>query len=439
MSQRFTSASLGDLLDPAFSITIDAVRHDRDAILAQGAALAASLPSGRLIRTPAGDPFSALVGLEAAWRAGSLPVPDAEAQVPTPLPESASHLDAAPADLALVLATSGSSGTPRLPTFRFESIALSASRIALYLGLSRDDTLAIKLPCDHGFGLIGQLLAAAVVGSQVVWCGGAFSEDRAARLLASPISVVSGVPHMLRELCAIFETAPPEKRLAIRSVGSAGAPLGRPLMTELVQLFESAIVWNQYGCTEAGPRLTAMPSYHPAFFAGTVGRAIPGVELWLDGPEGQPGAICFATDTAMVGYWGDPERTEAMRAGRGWRSGDIGVIDELDRLHVLGRVDDLVKVRGEKVSLRALAAGAERAGASAAHACAVPDTRSPGDVRIILAYEAPRPLERLAIVAEIQPLPLPRRMLWWPSLPRLSNGKIDRQTIDAILTAEESQ
>ncbi len=296
----------------------------------------------------------------------------------------------------------------------------------------------MQLPCDHGFGLIGQLLAAAAVGAQVVWCGGPFPEERARRLVEARPTVIAGVPYMLRALRDTLGAASDAVRDGVRVVGSAGGALHPLLLRELGETFPAAVVWNQYGCTEAGPRLTAMPSFHPAFYAGTVGRAIPGVRLWIEGPQGQPGRICFATDTAMVGYWGEPEATAVARVEDGWRTGDLGVIDELDRLHVLGRADDVVKIRGEKVALQQVSQCAERAGATAAFTVFVPDRLQPMEGRLILVYEAPRPLDRLRIAAEMPPGGMPRRMLWWPSLPRLATGKLDRASIEAIILAEES-
>jgi len=432
-----TNHSLRRFVDPGFVLVQDGASFDLNAILDLAEHM--KVPEGRRIVIPAGDPLTTLVGIEAAWRQGAIPVPDANATAASALPDVPHALELADeASLALVLRTSGSTGAPRLPAFTADAIALSAQRIALYLGLVRDDVIAMQLPCDHGFGLIGQIFAAVFTGCRLVWCGSPYPAERAARLLETPPTVIAGVPHMLRGLRDTLRDAPTTVRDGIRIVGSAGGPLHPLLLRELGKDFPEAIIWNQYGCTEAGPRLTAMPSIHPAFFAGTVGRQIPGVKLWIDGQPGQPGEIAFATDTAMVGYWGDPEATAAMRVDGGWRTGDIGVIDELDRLHVLGRADDLVKVRGEKVALQEVSRGAERAGATAAFAVFVPDRRQPVDGRIILVYEAPRPIDRLAIAAEMPPHGFPRRILWWPALPRLANGKLDRGTIESTILAEES-
>jgi acyl-coenzyme A synthetase/AMP-(fatty) acid ligase len=140
----------------------------------------------------------------------------------------------------------------------------------------------------------------------------------------------------------------------------------------------------------------------------------------------------------MTGYWGDPESTDMMRVSGGWRTGDIGVIDELDRLHVLGRADDVIKIRGEKVSLQSISRAAEEFGASAAHAVFVPDRQQPMEGRIILVYESPEPLDRLKLAAAMPRHGMPKRMLWWPKLPRLASGKLNRTAIDAIIIDEES-
>jgi len=406
---------LADLVHPAFRLIDQHGTTNLDGL----AAAASPLARGTVFEVPAADPRAALIGLESAWMAGAVPLPSARCSAPRDLGPSD--------DSALVLRTSGSTGTPRLPTFTAAAVMTAARRIASYLTLSADDTVALLLPCDHGFGLVGQLLAAASVGATVVWCGRPFPAERAQAIVDARATVVAAVPYGLTQLAEHLAPQP-----QIRQVGSAGGPLLPHVASRLALAFPAAVLWNQYGCTEAGPRLAAIPSTSPAFASGTVGRPIAGVKLWVDAPEPRaPGAICFASDTAMRGYLGAPEATEAARrtapdGTRGFTTGDVGVLDEADRLHVVGRVDDLVKLRGERVSLDAVARAAERAGADAALAIVA------GDDTLVVVYEGPNELRASALVRELPSGIAPRRMLKLPALPRLASGKLDRTAIDAL-------
>lgn len=409
-------------------------------LIARGRELAPSLPDAAngALEVPAQGPVQALIHIEAALARGLIPLPSTRARTPKVL--------AIPRDLqgaALGLRTSGSTGAPRLPVFAWDAVVRSAQRIADYLGLVPDDEVALLQPLDHGFGLVGQLLSAIAAGAAVTDCASPYPDERAEAVATSQASVVAAVPHTLLQLADHLPEIDPAAALRLRSVGSAGGRLAPALARRLSLAFPEAVIWNQYGCTEAGPRLAAVPSSHIAFYTGTVGRAIRGVHLWIGAsasgevmPAGRPGEICFASDTQMLGYLGDPEATARQRrslgTAHGFWTGDLGVLDPEDRLHVLGRADDLVKVRGERVSLEAVARGAEAVGARAAIALLVEPEPEAADGTLVLVYEADEELHPSALARALPTQMLPRRMLWVPQLPRLPSGKVDRGAVESL-------
>lgn len=411
-------------------------------IAAAARSLAPGLPAPEVapvIEVPAREPVALLTHLEAAFLRGLVPVPSARAKVATAI---AVTPDLPGADLALY--TSGSTGSPRLPAFAFPALMRAARRVAGYLGLQRDDEIALLQPLDHGFGLIGQLFAAIAGGAAIVDCSSPYPDERAEAVANAQATVVAAVPHTLQELAEHLPEIDPAAAHHLRSVGSAGGRLPPALARRLALAFPEAVIWNQYGCTEAGPRLCAVPSSHVAFYTGTVGRAIDGVLLWVADargelePAGRPGEICFASDTQMLGYLGDPAATARQRRhlgdAVGFTTGDVGLLDGDDRLHVLGRADDLVKVRGERVSLELLARAAEAAGARAAIALLAEGDVEAADGILTLVYEGPEELTAAALAKALgqgQRM-LPRRMLWVVALPRLPSGKIDRAGVELL-------
>jgi len=411
-------------------------------LIAAAAMLAPSLPdaSNGVLVIPAFDPEGALIHLEAAFMRGFVPLPSLRAR-------SVEVIDVAHdfPHAELALRTSGSTGSPRMPAFTFDALVRSAQRIAAYLELGADDEMALLQPLDHGFGLVGQLFAAIAGGAAVTDCATPYPDERAEAVANSQATVVAAVPHTLQQLAEHLAELDPQACARLRSVGSAGGRLPPVLARRLALAFPNATIWNQYGCTEAGPRLTAVPSSHIAFYTGTVGRALDGVHLWIsDGaddvlPAGRPGEICYASDTQMLGYLGDPEATARQRRQigetRGYWTGDLGLLDPDDRLHVLGRGDDLVKVRGERVSLYALARAAETAGAKGAIAILTEPEPGLADGVLTLVYEGERELRPADLARTMAPADrrmLPRRMLWVPTLPRLGSGKIDRSAVELL-------
>jgi cyclohexanecarboxylate-CoA ligase/acyl-CoA synthetase len=133
----------------------------------------------------------------------------------------------------------------------------------------------------------------------------------------------------------------------------AGAPIPEALAIEFDKAFDGGVLMPLYGCTE----LLAVTCCHPGDplerRAGSDGTpALPGVELKLLGPDGDPafvgeeGEICYRGPGAVLGYWRDPERTGATIDSDGWHhTGDLGRFDELGYLRVTGRLKDII-IRG---------------------------------------------------------------------------------------------
>ncbi len=347
---------------------------------------------GHVVEVPAFDPVILLASLEAAWRTGRVPMPG-RMLASTSLP---------PTNAELVIRTSGSTGKSKHVAFDLLSVATSAQRIARYLEIDRRDRVAVLSPLTHGFGLVGQLFAAIVSGAEAIWAALPFPDEQAAAL--EDATVIQGVAYTLSRALDAGLVA-----RSARTFGTAGGPLPRSLAKRLRTQFPSATIWNQYGCTEAGPRLTACPSTDPAFEEGSVGRPIEGVTLSLS-----DGRIAFRTDTAMRGYLDAPSVFE---------TGDVGRIDENGNLFVLGRADEVVKVRGAKVCLREVAAAFEACGANAAVAFLSPEE----DAVVWAAYESSSEITRRDL--RLPRESLPSRAWRVPSLARLPSGKIDRAAV----------
>jgi acyl-CoA synthetase (AMP-forming)/AMP-acid ligase II len=120
--------------------------------------------------------------------------------------------------------------------------------------------------------------------------------------------------------------------------------------------FQPARLFIMYGCTEAAPRLSYVPPDLLPEKWGSIGRAVPGVELSLvdeDGravPLGDTGEIAARGPNIMVGYWRDPVGTaEVLRDGR-YLTGDLARADADGCLFIVGRKREILKVGGHRVS-----------------------------------------------------------------------------------------
>src|SRR5262249_1090199 len=153
-------------------------------------------------------------------------------------------------------------------------------------------------------------------------------------LAAERATRIYGVPTMFRALLEHPERARFDLT-ALRGGIMAGAPCPEPLMRRVVGELGAREMLVAYGLTEASPAIPARRPEDPlAVRCGTVGRALPGVELravdpesGADRPPGEPGELWARGPNVMLGYFEDDEATRRAITPEGWlRTGDLGSI-----------------------------------------------------------------------------------------------------------------
>ena len=148
---------------------------------------------------------------------------------------------------------------------------------------------------------------------------------------------------------------------SLRYLTNTAAALHSSHIQQLRDKFPWATIFSMYGLTET-KRTLYLPPDQLDKRPGSVGIAIPGTEVWIEdenvkrlGP-GEIGELVVRGRHVMRGYWEAPEATAARyRPGplpgeRVCYSGDLFRLDEEGYLYFVGRKDDIIKSRGEKVS-----------------------------------------------------------------------------------------
>jgi len=230
---------------------------------------------------------------------------------------------AADPEIALIVATSGTGGAPKLVQFDRRAINAAVAASASALGASDGDRWLCCLPLAHVGGLLvllrGVLLGAPLTIHQRF--------DAAAVAAERGSAFTSLVPTMLGRLVAAGA-----RLSTFRAILVGGAHLSPALRANAER--GGANVVETYGLTET--------------CGGVVydGAPLPGTEMRID----HRGGVELRGPTLMRGYRFDPRATAAAFTEDGWlRSGDAGEIDGEGRLHVVGRFDDLINTGGEKV------------------------------------------------------------------------------------------
>jgi acyl-CoA synthetase (AMP-forming)/AMP-acid ligase II len=204
-------------------------------------------------------------------------------------------------------------------------------------------------------------------------------------------------------------------------------------------------MFNQYGLTEASPRVTAISDDEEPFARGSVGRPIAGTSVCAMQGErvcapDELGELVVRGPSVMMGYLDDVDGTQRVMRPHGLRTGDFGTVDAQGYVYVEGRNDDLVNVAGERISTQAIADTLRTVESVAdAFIVALPDATL--GYRLVALVEAPE--EALADIrkgvrAALTQAQRPAKVISVRRLPRSPNGKLDRARMRAWAEAGQA-
>lgn len=260
-------------------------------------------------------------------------------------------------DLAAIIYTSGSTGAPRGVMLTHQNISANTTSIVEYLGLSAADRMMVVLPFHYVYGLSLLHTHVAVGGSLVLDNRFAFPNvvlntmrDRAATGFAGVPSTFAMLLHRSNVRAMSFPS--------LRYVTQAGGPMPPARVQEWRRALPDIPFYVMYGATEAAARLSYLPPSELTQRAGSIGRAIPGVELRVlraDGTVagiGEVGELVARGPNISPGYWNCPEETRTRFGPEGFWTGDLGFADADGFLYLVGRRHDMIKVGAHRVSAK---------------------------------------------------------------------------------------
>jgi long-chain acyl-CoA synthetase len=350
-------------------------------------------------------------------------------------------------DIALLVYASGTTGVPR--GIRLSHRALLANRAQAAAlrpaPVTPVDRVLLSLPLFHSFGLAAGFLQVCWVGATVVLAEQLEPEQIADILVAQRVSALAGVPTMFRALLDL-----PAERLRAATAGvrlctSGGAPLPPEWLAAFQQATGLAIV-EGYGLTEAGPVVTTNPLGAPPK-PGSVGRALPGVELRLVTADGRPiepaddeeeeeddgtGLVALRGPNLFSGYW--PDGAGGPDAEGWFRTADVGFLDADGDLHLVERSSDVVIVNGFNVYPREV----EQVllaieGVTEAAVVGQRDERAGEVVKAVLVTDPAAGVDEAAVrefcAQRLARFKVPAVITFVQALPRTPTGKIARRQL----------
>jgi long-chain acyl-CoA synthetase len=370
--------------------------------------------------------------------------PDADQHVVAP-----PIVDRRPDDLAALLFSSGTGGSPRPAMLTHNNLLANIDQLERHPGraVTAHDVCFGVLPLYHIFGLNVLLGGSLKVGSSILLVD-RFDARAAIDLIERHrVTILLGAPTMYAALAALPPDADHRRRLAtVRLVFSGAAALSSEVADVCERRF-GLVIRQGYGLTEAAPVVSSSVVAEPPR-RGSIGVPLPGVELRIvddegeDAFDGDPGEIWVRGPNVFPGYWEDPEATARVRTADGWlKTGDVAVAGEDGELYLVDRVKDIIIVSGfnvfpaevEDVLLEypgvaevAVVGAADRYRGEAVHAFVVL-AEGPGE-------DGSRPTadELMAFCAEhLARYKCPTEISLVPSLPHGLGGKLLRRALRA--------
>lgn len=257
---------------------------------------------------------------------------------------------------AEIIFTSGSTGKPKGVMISHKNLIANTGSIVKYLQLTQDDRMLVVLPFYYCYGLSLFHTHLRAGGSIVLNNSFIFLGTIISNLLEYKCTGFAGVPSHFQILLRKSDTFKNTHFPDLKYVTQAGGKLAPIFIDEFREAHPEVRFVVMYGQTEATARLSWLPPEVYERRRGSMGKGIPGVELWVVHESGEriksgeTGEVIARGDNIMMGYFADEEGTKnAIR--NGWLyTGDLGTVDEDGYIYLTARSKEIIKVRGKRIS-----------------------------------------------------------------------------------------
>jgi len=347
-------------------------------------------------------------------------------------------------DLAAIIYTSGSTGEPKGVMLTHRNMMTACTSIASYLELGEDEVILNVLPLAFDYGLYQMLMAFRTGARLVLERSFAFPAQILGLIKQERVTGFPGVPTIFAALSEL-KSLKDQDFSSIRYVTNTAAALPLKHILMLQELFSSARIYSMYGLTEC-KRCTYLPPEDLERKPLSVGIAIPNTEMWIVDEDdrrvgpGVVGQLVIRGATVMKGYWGKPDATaRKLKPGplpgeQVLYTGDYCRIDAEGYLYFVGRGDEIIKSRGEKVAPKEVEnVLMDIPGVREAAVIGVPDDLLGQAVKAFVVMEQGRTIGEKQLQKECQKrlenFMVPKSIIVVASLPMTDTGKLKKTAL----------
>ena len=353
-----------------------------------------------------------------------------------------------PSDIALIIYTSGTTGRPKGVCLSQAAICANAAMISADQSFAAHEVYLTSTPLYHASAGTRVFTMLDGAHTHVVlrrFDPGGWLEAVETEGVTSTIAVPTQVSRVLD--CDGFDRASLE---SLRLLVYGAAPSGRSLILRMRDEFPCGL-YHGYGLTESCAVVTGLDAAdHRALEGpedprlGSVGRPVPGAEVIVRRPGGEPaavgevGEITIRTPKVMSGYWGDAAATEAAFAGGWLLTGDLATVDAGGYITLVGRSKEVIISGGVNI----YPAQVERAIAAHPDVAEVAVFGVPDDdwgqvpAAAVRATGGGRPTAAAIgdlVAATLDRRARPRHVVFVEDFPRTATGKVRRTALAALL------
>jgi long-chain acyl-CoA synthetase len=346
--------------------------------------------------------------------------------------------DRAADDTAVILYTSGTTGTPKGAELTHSNLSSNVAAVTALHSFGENDVVLGALPLFHSFGQTCSMNAAVAAGATLSLIPRFDAERALAIITRDRVTVFQGVPTMYSALLHHprrdeFDTS------TLRECVSGGASLPAEVLRGFEQEFGCKLL-EGYGLSETSPVASSnRPDRQRR--PGSVGVPIEGVQMRIvneDGEEvpiGSRGEIVIRGPNVMKGYWGRPDATAEVIRDGWFHSGDIGVMDEDGYFFIVDRLKDMIIRGGYNVYPREIEEVLyEHPAVREVAVVGVPHPELGEEVAAAVALKdgaaADEAELREFVKARVAPYKYPRRISFFTDLPKGPSGKIVKREIE---------
>jgi long-chain acyl-CoA synthetase len=347
-------------------------------------------------------------------------------------------------DIATIIYTSGSTGEPKGVISAHSNVVSAVRSITTYMENVEQDIILNTLPLSFDYGLYQVLMAFSFGGTVVLEKSFAFPYKIMETIEKEHITGFPIVPTMIaillrmKNLCK-FDLS------SLRYITNTAAALPVAHIKKMQSLFPNVKVFSMYGLTEC-KRVSYLPPEYLGEKPDSVGVPIPNEEVFIvdeAGNEVAPneiGELVVRGANVMCGYWNAPEETaKAFRPGSKLGevllyTGDLFRRDEEGFLYFVGRKDDMIKSKGERISPKEIEnVLCELGGVAEAAVIGVPDEILGSAIKAFVIKDSNARITEKDVIkycaSKLEPFRVPKYIVFVERFQKTCTGKIDKKLL----------